>query len=202
MWKDSMEKLLEKLINQNWVIFCLSIVLGFISYYFVPSDYVEMMPFSDHNINVAVCIFLLCLVLYLILSFLRSICKKLISVRDHRKNDKYWKKRDEQDFEDTIERIRSDIDGLTDYDYNAIMFLIENENKVPFKQKCFLSSHSVLDDDNWFVSCPYEEVPVLSTYRYFNQYLLKPDKYALLKHIIEKKGSLSHFDRKRDETDL
>ena len=82
------EKITEYLLKKQWVIFCLSILVGFGGYYLLPSDFVDKMPFSSRDWNVVACIVLLSIVTYLFFSLLRFLLTKPAWSR-RRKNRKY-----------------------------------------------------------------------------------------------------------------
>ena len=75
------EKLTEYLLKKQWVIFCLSILVGFWGYYLLPSDFVDKMPFSSRDWNVIACIVLLSIVSYLVFSLLRYLFSKGYSIK-------------------------------------------------------------------------------------------------------------------------
>ena len=202
------EKLTEYLLKKQWVIFCLSILVGFGTYYLLPSDFVDKMPFSSRDWNVIACIVLLSIVAYLMLSLLRFIFNKFSAVRIRSKNKKYYARQDKAMEEENIEKYKSDIDRLSDRDYSILMFLLENENKKPYIQWGRTYGESIIDSEEVFDSAPYQGTPpvikdpvsgvnlspIVDNPR---QYLLKREYYERLKYIQQKTGSITHFERKR-----
>lgn len=202
------EKLTEYLLKKQWVIFCLSILVGFGGYYLLPSDFVDKMPFSSRDWNVVACIVLLSIVAYLFFSFLRFIANKISVSRTRRKNRKYYAQQDKAAAEENIEKYKSDIDRLSDKDYSILMFLLEHENKKPFIQWSRSYGESILDGEEIFDSAPYQGTPpvIKDPVSGINlspvadnprQYLLKREHYERLKYIQQKTGSITHFERKR-----
>ena len=202
------EKITEYLLKKQWVIFCLSILVGFGGYYLLPSDFVDKMPFSSRDWNVIACIVLLSIVAYLVFSLLRYLFSKVSAGRIRSKNRKYYARQDRAAEEENIEKYKSDIDRLSDRDYSILMYLLENENKKPFIQWGRMYGESILDSEEVFDSAPYQGTPpvikdpisgvnlspVADNPR---QYLLKREHYERLKYIQQKTGSITHFERKR-----
>ena len=185
------EKLTEHLLEKQWVIFCLSILVGFGGYYLLPSDYVDKLPFSSHDWNVVACIVLLGIVAYLFFSFLRYIANKISASRIKRENREYYARQDRATVEANIEKYKSDIDQLSDQDYCILMFLLEHSNKKPYIQWNRLFGGSILDNEEIFDSAPYQGTPPVATDLVSGnncmpvvdsprQYLLKRDYYEKL----------------------
>ena len=99
------EKLTEYLLKKQWVIFCLSILVGFWGYYLLPSDFVDKMPFSSRDWNVIACIVLLSIVAYLVFSLLRHLFSKVSAGRIRSKNRKYYARQDRAAEEENIDDV-------------------------------------------------------------------------------------------------
>ena len=202
------EKLTEYLLKKQWVIFCLSILVGFAGYYLLPSDFVNKMPFSSRDWNVIACIVLLSIVSYLFLSLVQYLFSKISDGRIRSKNRKYYARQNRKKKKKNIEKCKSDIDQLSDRDYSILMYLLENENKTPFIQWGRILGESIIDNEEVFDSAPYQGTPpvikdpisganlspVVNNPR---QYLLKREHFERLKYIQQKTGSITHFERKR-----
>ena len=202
------EKITEYLLKKQWVIFCLSILVGFGGFYLLPSDFVDKMPFSSRDWNVVACIVLLSIVAYLVFSLLRFLFNKATDSRSRRKSRKYYARRDKAVEDENIEKCKSDIDQLPDKDYSILMYLLEHENKKPYIQWGRSFGESILDNEEVFDSAPYQGTPpvIKDPISGINlspvadnprQYLLKRELYERLKYIQQKTGSITHFDRKR-----
>jgi len=202
------EKITEYLLKKQWVIFCLSILVGFGGYYLLPSDFVDKMPFSSRDWNVVACIVLLSIVAYLVFSLLRFLFNKASDGHSRRKNRKYYARQDKAVEDENIEKYKSDIDRLSDKDYSILMYLLENENKKPYIQWGRSFGESILDSEEVFDCSPYQGTPsvIKDPVSGINlspvadnprQYLLKRKQYELLKYIQQKTGSITHFDKKR-----
>lgn len=106
------EKLTEYLLKKQWVIFCLSILVGFGGYYLLPSGFVDKMPFSSRDWNVIACIVLLSIVAYLVFSLLRYLFNKASAGRIRSKNRKYYARQDRAAEEENIESINLTLIGF------------------------------------------------------------------------------------------
>ena len=122
------EKLTEYLLKKQWVIFCLSILVGFGGYYLLPSDFVDKMPFSSRDWNVIACIVLLSIVAYLFFSLVRFMFSKIRVKRRKNKDKRYMEKKCEEQDRAKIEEIKSGVDRWSDRDYSIVMYLLENGN--------------------------------------------------------------------------
>ena len=98
------EKITEYLLKKQWVIFCLSILVGFGGYYLLPSDFVDKMPFSSRDWNVVACIVLLSIVAYLLFSLIRFVSDKIRKARRKKKNKQYVDKREREREKTQIEQ--------------------------------------------------------------------------------------------------
>lgn len=206
------EKITEYLLKKQWVIFCLSILVGFGGYYLLPSDFVEKMPFSSRDWNVVTCIVLLSIVAYLLFSLIRFVVEKIRKGRRKKKDKRYMDKRDREQEKAKIEEIKSGVDRWSDRDYSIVMYLLENENKKPYIQWGHSFGESIIDMHDLFNRAPYHGKKVI-TYQTNDgpmsatvmdpayQYFLKPDIYELLKYIQEETGSIAHFEKHRVDID-
>lgn len=206
------EKITEYLLKKQWVIFCLSILVGFGGYYLLSSDFVEKMPFSSHDLNVAACIVLLSIVAYLVFSLIRFVAEKIRKGRRKKKDKQYMAKKDQEQEKEKIEEIKSGVDHWSDRDYSIVMYLLENENKKPYIQWGHPFGESIIDMHDLFNRAPYHGQKVI-TFETSDgprsatvmdpayQYLLKPEIYKLLKYIQEETGSIAHFEKQRVDID-
>ena len=206
------EKITEYLLKKQWVIFCLSILVGFGGYYLLPSDFVDKMPFSSRDWNVVACIVLLSIVAYLLFSLIRFVSDKIRKARRKKKNKQYVDKREREREKTQIEEIKSGVDRWSDRDYSIVMYLLENENKKPYVQWGHSFGESIIDMHDLFNRAPYhgpktitvqtnEGPQSLTVMDPAYQYLLKPEIYELLKYIQEETGSIAHFEKHRVDID-
>lgn len=206
------EKLTEYLLKKQWVIFCLSILVGFGGYYLLPSDFVDKMPFSSRDWNVVTCIVLLSIVAYLLFSLIRFVAEKIRKRRKKKKDKRYMDKKNREQEKAKIEEIKSGVDRWSDRDYSIVMYLLENENKKPYVQWGHSFGESIIDMHDLFNRAPYHGQKVI-TYQTSDgpmsatvmdpayQYLLKPEIYELLKYIQEETGNIAHFEKHRVDID-
>ncbi|MBQ6255138.1 MAG: hypothetical protein IJJ60_00990 [Clostridia bacterium] len=206
------EKLTEYLLKKQWVIFCLSILVGFGGYYLLPSDFVDKMPFSSRDWNVIACIVLLSIVAYLFFSLVRFMFSKIRVKRRKNKDKRYMEKKCEEQDRAKIEEIKSGVDRWSDRDYSIVMYLLENGNKKPYIQWGHSFGESIIDMHDLFNRAPYHGQKVI-TFETSDgpqsatvmdpayQYLLKPEIYELLKYIQEETGSIAHFEKHRVDID-
>ena len=194
--KDVCLKILDKIMETSLISAALSFVIGsIITFIFIPKTFIDTLPFDEHNWNVVLILLVVCAVVFLFIALIKTIFNKVVTRRTNAKERKYTVKENQIEIRERIEEVKSIIDSLSDYDYGAIKFLMDNENKVPFKQKTFSSGYSILDEPSWFVSSPYENNTGILSSHGFKQYLLTEDTYKRFKEIIRLTGSLSHFDR-------
>mgnify|MGYP000756976667 CR=1 FL=1 len=206
------EKITEYLLKKQWVIFCLSILVGFGGYYLLPSDFVDKMPFSSRDWNVVACIVLLSIVAYLLFSLIRFVSDKIRKARRKKKNKQYVDKREREREKTQIEEIKSGVDRWSDRDYSIVMYLLENENKKPYVQWGHSFGESIIDMHDLFNRAPYHGLKTITVQTNEGpqsltvmdpayQYLLKPEIYELLKYIQEETGSIAHFEKHRVDID-
>lgn len=206
------EKITEYLLKKQWVIFCLSILVGFGGYYLLPSDFVDKMPFSSRDWNAVACIALLSIVAYLLFSLIRFVSDKIRKARRKKKNKQYVDKREREREKTQIEEIKSGVDRWSDRDYSIVMYLLENENKKPYVQWGHSFGESIIDMHDLFNRAPYHGLKTITVQTNEGpqsltvmdpayQYLLKPEIYELLKYIQEETGSIAHFEKHRVDID-
>ena len=190
-----LEKIVDKLIDKGWFVFCVSVILGFASAWIFPDDFAERcFRFENPDWNTLAFLLIRCMVAFVILYVIKKVANKISTairtaneVAEQTRLNEAYKARD-------MEETKSFIDSLSDLEYSIIDFLIENENKNPYKEKVNLSRY-ILGNRSWFVASPYVELSTMAGS--LHQYLLTNQKYYELKEIIEKTGSLTHFKRKR-----
>ena len=157
------EKLTEYLLKKQWVIFCLSILVGFGGYYLLPPDFVDKMPFSSRDWNVIACIVLLSIVAYLFFSLVRFMFSKIRSKRRKNKDKRYMEKKREEQDRAKIEEIKSGVDRWSDRDYSIVMYLLENGNKKPYIQWGHSFGESIIDMHDLFNRAPYQSERMVRT---------------------------------------
>ncbi len=192
-------KIIESLFNKSWVIFCLSVILGFALFFAIPASFIDKMPFAEKDWNKIAIIVLLILAIYLILAFIRFLYMQFLAHRKRKKESRDLDNHNKQQISQGIEKYKSFIDQLSDRDYSILMYLLDNKNTKPYigNGSTSMLTDSILDYDDWFYKTPCES----EGYSYGMQqykYLLTKDKYQALSYILENTGSITHFDRKRE----
>ena len=125
--------------------------------------------------------------------------EKLERIKSIEENDKYF------------DEVKSQIDKLNKYEYSVVMYLLKKENKYPYIDYESKGHGTILDNEKWFDKSQYDSttsktfvtpdkreivMPISGTY----QYLLKQNVYNYLKYMLDKTGSISHFEK--EEIDL
>lgn len=213
-----LQKITEFLIKKQWAVFLLSLILGFFGFRLVPNSFIESLPFSSRDVNVALCYVAIIIISYLVLSLILFIVKKIITcIKKKKENERRstkeeaieQKRREKErtEYDKHIEDFKTFIDSLPDYDYSVIMYLLNTQNKKPYIEIIPPEGFSIIYKSDYFYQT-HEEVPrsisnipkgvllVGSLTETVSKYLMKEDFYSLCKTVIEATGSLSHFERK------
>lgn len=207
-----LDKIVDLLIEKQWVVFIVSLLCATPMLTIIPSDFYEKLPFSSRDVNVVICYAFITLLVYMLISLILSFIDKIKRIHN---NIAYDAKNKEQVLE-YFDRLKSDNDKLTDKEFSILMYLIENENKIPYIEfDCYGSSFSrtILADNRKFYSSPYsgtpreESVKIAGTNEVQKvihtpsgtQYLLNKGYYEVLCALISETGSITHFPKKRIE---
>lgn len=202
---DFITKIVEILFKKQWIVTVVSLLMATPFLTVIPTDFYDKLPFESHDINVIVAYSFIVLTVYVIILFILSLINRLHT----NKKRKIKRQRDKDEMIKLFEQIKSDIDKLSDLDYSIIMYLIENENKIPYKLYRFRNDNTILDNPRFFLSSPFSgeskqyivntaegEKTFISNGK-GTQYLLTNEYYNLFCAIIDETGSITHFSKKR-----
>ena len=202
----AIEKVLEYVLEKNGVQSIISFILAFLMQILIPKDIYkniyDRLPF-ENNINVILVFVTQFLVIYIILQFVLFLIKKIShALRSQNTNIS------ENASLIQIDQFQSVADKWSEKDYSIVMYLIKTQNQVPYITK-YVDSESILNNDKLFaktVESRMEKVyEVNGNYvgdlpTQYHKFLLRPMFYEYCKDVLNKMGSLSHFERKT--TDL
>ena len=198
--KELGAKLFELLIKKDWTITCLSIILGILSISFWFPDFEDRLPFGD-TWNPFIGAIIFTLAFHLALRFLKVFFKKCFAFVVMLMQPPTLSEEEMYKSEDALERTKCKIDSFSDLEYSVIIYLLDNKNTIPYKERTPASYNSILHNTEWFTASPYDEVHALSATPYLYQYLLTQKTYDKLIYIRNTTGKLSHFDRQSVKID-
>lgn len=193
------EKMTEFLIKKQWVVFLLSLLLGFFGFRLVPNDFIDSLPFTFRDVNVAICYAIICIAIYLALSLILYLIKKVNAAWKKRRSIIAKNGRIEAQNAEAIKKIKACVDSWSDFEYSVVMYLLENENKTPYIQRGYRMSTSILDDPKMFNKSTCNGANKQSQgfviVGQSMQYLLTEEAYEDLNYILHTEGSISNFPR-------
>ncbi len=202
----ALEKLIEYVLDKNGVRAIISFILAFLLQILIPKDtYKDIynrLPF-ENNINVILVFVTQFLLIYIILQFVRFLIQKISQAIESQNSNIL-----ENESIIRIDQFQSVADKWSEKDYSIVMYLIETQNQVPYITK-YVDSESILNNDQLFAKTVENRmekvheangnyVGDLPTQYY--KFLLRSMFYEYCKDVLNKMGSLSHFERKT--TDL
>lgn len=201
-----LEKITEYLIKKQWVVFLISLLIGFIGILFVPDTFISKIPFSSRDVNVGICYAAISIICYLIISFILYIPRKISSWKKNKKESIWKQSLSQNETQQMVEQFKTMVDEWNDYDYSVVMFLINNKNQKPFILTGYRYGDTILTNNNMFhstqstiplkVEIKKGTIPVGIQGQTVTQYLLTDEFYGACCTIIKETGNLSHFDRK------
>lgn len=183
----------------------ISVVFTFVIYYITPEDFGMLIKFTFTGYCVFV--YLIC---FLIVTFVTHEVKKIIN---NYNEQVYLSKESQKQELKTMERLWTDVDGLSANDYKILKYFLDNDNKPVYtigeysgygllKSK-WVYKTEVKDFQNKkeFTNDEYfkENITRFINYNPWHatyQYILKKEIYDLLKQSQIKYGKISHFDKK------
>jgi hypothetical protein len=202
-----LDKIVEMLIKKQWIVFIISLLFATLCLAFIPTDFYDKLPFSSHDVNVVICYSFIALAIFIVIFGVMSMFDK-INKSEYRQ---LQSKKNRAEMLKQLEMLKADNDKLSDRDFSIIMFLVENENKIPYIMWGYFCGNTVLSDERKFWSASYsgesreEEMQTTTGIEKIivapsgTQYLLTKEYYDILRVLISETGSITHFSRKRIE---
>lgn len=194
------------LLKKNWVIIILSFLITLVMHIIIPDsffdNFYQKLPF-DNTINTILVFIAICLFCFLILLGLKQIISYIYK-KAKSNNNTLIQAFSTKDDDDYIHEFKSMADKWSDYDYSVVMHLINTNNQEPFTTG-YIVGNSILNNQNYFHSTIESKpinlysqggsVPVGMISGSVTKFLMTNSFYEACKYVIERTGSLSHFDR-------
>lgn len=188
--------LLEKCIEENCEFIIASIPITFIIYFIIPKNNIIFVKLKDIQIENRYYIIILFFMILCIFISIKNIITFLKNTINKKSNKKYEKE---------IEELWSDVDKMLAKDYELLLDFIASENKPYYItnkeiKTPLLSSDWVYEKELSFRDPSDRAYTINVEYEYdgdfkIYKYILKDDKYNLLKYSFNKYNRISHFKR-------
>lgn len=206
-----LEKLTEYLLGKNGVLTLFSFVVSVIISLFIPDKLYTRLPFDDKT-NIIIGFVCIVIIVFLVLYFLILLVSKCFF--KSRSQKRLYELRNIQT-EEQIEKWRVFFDKISDDEYSIIMYFIKTQNKKTYREWGYrLNNYGAsifnpkIQNELFYCTTSYEPGPKIEgtttdgtkkKMRIIGDsriYSLKPEMYELFLYIYNKKGSLSHHNRK------
>lgn len=188
--------ILEKCIEENLGSIFASLPITFIVYFIIPKNNIIFVKLKDIQIENRGCIIILFFIILCIFISIKNIIFNFGKIINEKSNKKYEKE---------IEDLWSDVDKMSAKDYELLLDFIASENKPYYItnkeiKTPLLSSDWVYEKELSFRDPSDRAYTINVEYEYdgdfkIYKYILKDDKYNLLKYSFNKYNRISHFKR-------
>lgn len=187
-----LEKISEYLLKKHYIVFLISLLIALISVIFIPNEWLDHIPFDDKTTRIIICITIVTLFVFLFLT-------ALIAAHQHIKKSKNKKSEQQARREEIIDKVHSVFDKASQKEKEITLYLIKNENKIPYEFTGFFQGCTILNDERFFIKTVASGPNQLTENGFISlgpkqQYLLTSNAYEMIKYVLDETGKLSHFE--------
>lgn len=205
---EPLGKTVDFLLKKNWIAIILSFVTALVIHIFVPTQSYDdnvynKLPFG-YSINVIIVFIAEVLILFMIFHGIQKAILFAISHKKRKSEESAAKSFDEVAHQEMIEKFKAMADKWSDMDFSIVMYLLSSENRKPYVTG-YVIEDSILNRTDFFYSTteykptnifPHKgAIPVGMFTQPISKYLMTQSFYNICKMVIDRTGSLSHFER-------